>query len=376
MKDRKELEIYIHIPFCAAKCRYCDFLSFPAGEETRRDYTNALRREIRAFPSERYWVSSVFIGGGTPSILPAEQITETLEVLKERFLTARDAEITIEANPGTVDEKKLRRYRAAGVNRISFGCQSASDKELETLGRIHRFSDMKKSFLQAREAGFSNINIDLMYAIPGQGMESWEKTLRSAAEMAPEHISAYSLIIEEGTPFFSELEKLALPDEDTEYLMREKTAQILKDSGYIQYEISNYAKPGFACRHNTGYWTGKEYAGFGLGASSYLDDTRFRHTRDMKTYLAMRDEFFSDRQEQEKLDTRGKMAEFMILGLRMTRGVESEEFLRRFGVPAEEIYGGVMDRYEAAGLLKREAGRIFLTRRGISLSNIVMADML
>ena len=259
-KKRTPLELYIHIPFCVKKCQYCDFLSGPSDQETRDRYIEALLAEIRAVQNaERYEIVSVFIGGGTPSVLKAEAIASVMEAIYRKFSFSADAEVTIEANPGTVDLEKLTIYRRTGINRLSLGLQSTDPDELKMLGRIHSYEDFIQSYQQAREAGFDNINIDMMFAIPGQSGEAWRQHLHQVAELNPEHISAYSLIIEEGTPFAQR--ELDLPDEDTEYQMYEDTAAVLEEYGYQQYEISNYAKKGHACRHNIGYWKGTEYLG-------------------------------------------------------------------------------------------------------------------
>ena len=322
-----------------------------------------------------------------------------------------DAEITIEANPGTVDAGKLQMYRAAGINRISFGCQSFHDKELKLLGRIHTVQEIRESVQLAREAGFVNINLDLMSGLPGQDLNSWEDTLRQAIALGPEHISAYSLIIEEGTPFYAlygetagqtektcckeaDGEKIAsLPDEETERLMYERTGEILAEAGYSQYEISNYAKAGYACRHNLGYWTGVPYIGLGLGASGYLPRSwfdkkltgkavreknseqqwiRYRNTCDLAAYTAGTGEY----DEMQPLDSKDLQAEFMILGLRLTEGIEDAEFTRRFGRALESVYGPILDTYTKTGFLIREKGRTRFSPKGVSVSNTILAELL
>ena len=277
---KKTLELYIHVPFCVKKCDYCDFLSGPAGKERQREYFQALEREIAAVPdfSDRE-ITTVFIGGGTPSVPDPSLVGEMLDQIRNKFFVAPDAEITIEANPGTLYKEKLQIYLEHGINRLSLGLQSPQNRELKILGRIHTWEEFQESFFMARDAGFSNINIDLMSAIPEQTYADWEKNLRTVAGLSPEHISAYSLIIEEGTPFGER--KLKLPDEDTEYRMYENTAGILEEYGFHQYEISNYAKGGRECRHNKGYWQRIDYLGLGLGASSLLDHMRFSNTADI-----------------------------------------------------------------------------------------------
>lgn len=418
----RELEIYIHIPFCVKKCAYCDFLSAPAKEEQRDHYVRMLIEEIRQgrpvsaprgslLQDEEYSVTSVFIGGGTPSLLSGQQIAAILEALRARFRFAEDVEIssdsrltrteiTMECNPGTLDEqRKMKEYRACGVNRISFGLQSADNAELAELGRIHTWETFLRSYKAAREAGFSNINVDLMSALPGQTVASWEQTLQKILKLAPEHISAYSLIIEEGTPFYDKYheddERRAdgdiprfLPSEDDERRMYGLTEQMLHEAGYEHYEISNYARTGYACRHNIGYWRGTEYMGFGLGAASLLRypfqnqpvSVRCKNPVDHAEYAMLvkaRSSMETGRQnEYEILSAEDEMSEFMFLGLHMLSGVSEQEFFDRFRRPIDAVYGEVLKKLISLRLLKRENGRIFLTPRGLDVSNPVMAEFL
>lgn len=370
------LEIYVHIPFCIRKCAYCDFLSGPADEKTKKSYAEAVRKEIAAVENSGEQVVSVFFGGGTPSALPAEELTRILNQIKSRFTLCENAEISLEANPGTVTEEKLLLYRKAGFNRISFGCQSMNDIELRHLGRIHTAEEFLESYRLARKAGFSNINVDLMSGLPGQSFVDWEDNLKRVAELGPEHISAYSLILEEGTPFFENMDTLDLPDEETERLMYEKTHEILKAYAYDQYEISNYAKKGYACRHNVGYWKRAPYLGIGLGAASLVDECRYSNTSDMEQYLKNSGTPSLIHREIQKLSLQEQMEEFMILGLRMCEGISEHIFYDSFGKKVEEVYGDVIEKYCSMGLLKREDGFIACTRRGISVSNTIFADFL
>ena len=400
MIEYSGFEIYIHIPFCVRKCGYCDFLSFPAGKDVQTRYMEALKREIRLtgemLRRQAKTVSSVFFGGGTPSVPEEGQIAGIMQELHEQFSILPDAEITIEANPGTVDLSKLRSFRSAGINRISIGCQSMHDSELVRMGRIHDRAAFLESYELARKAGFDNINLDLISALPGQSLQSWRETLHAAAALEPEHISAYSLILEEGTPFFEQRDTLQLPDEDTEREMYEETAEILSQYGFQQYELSNYAKPGRVCRHNLGYWTGVPYLGMGLGAASYWPAepagadreeqektwmVRFRKTADLKSYLHLLSEddtarIPEDSASYELLGKTGCMAEFMILGLRLTDGISRKEFRCRFQNDLQDVFGGILQKYAAAGLLHNEEDRVFLTRRGRSLANVVMMEFL
>lgn len=400
MMNKKKLEIYVHIPFCAKKCAYCNFLSFPGNMRMRREYTDKLLEEIRIQSSfvREYQVDTIFLGGGTPSVLDVTDITAIMGTLKEHYDIAPDAEITIEVNPGTVKMEGLVAYREAGINRVSMGLQSADDTELRYLGRIHTYDEFLKSFQRVRMAGFTNVNVDLISAIPGQTPESWRNTLKKTAMLKPEHISAYSLIVEEGTPFYDrygghvEMESYEmspeerrrlmalpdLPDEDTEREMYYMTRNCLAEQGYERYEISNYARPGFECRHNVGYWTGTGYLGLGLGASSYLEGCRFHNTSDFQSYVSAHLDDEAEfcqalRQDMEQLSVKSKMEEFMFLGLRLTRGVSVEGFITRFGQSIRNVYGGVIDKLEREGLLEHKNGYYHLTERGLDLSNYAMS---
>ena len=377
MKNNRRipLELYVHIPFCVRKCQYCDFLSGPSDEETKDRYIEALLKEIRAAEhTEDYEIVSVFIGGGTPSALKAEAIASIMRTLQEQFFFCEDAEVTIEANPGTVDLEKLTIYRNVGINRLSLGLQSTDAEELKLLGRIHSYEEFLKSYEWAREAGFSNINIDLMFAIPGQTGEAWRQHLYQVAELNPEHISAYSLIIEEGTPFAEQ--NLYLPDEDTEYQMYEDTAEILERYGYRQYEISNYAKQGYMCRHNAGYWQRREYLGFGLGASSLYRGMRFSNTRRMQEYLKESRNPDQIRKDVTVLSRNERIEEFMFLGLRMTEGISEKKFEENFDVRLMDVYGDILQKYEETGFMEHIETKWRLTRKGIHVSNHILADFL
>ena len=379
----KDLSLYIHIPFCRRKCRYCDFLSFYAEEKTHRQYAQKLKEEIKSFPRKEDWsVKTVFFGGGTPSLPAADQIVSVMETIRREFQVAPEAEISIECNPGTVDAQKLCAYAEAGINRLSFGLQSADAQELKLLGRIHTYEMFLESYEAARSCGFQNINIDVMSALPGQTAASLWKTLKSVAALEPEHISAYSLIIEPGTPFYDVYgedvrrreageECFLLPSEEEERQMYHDTKTILEQNGYLRYEISNYAKEGYECRHNRTYWERKDYAGFGLGAAGCIDNVRSKNTEDLKAYLSREWE-----REEEKLDVRAQMEEFLFLGLRMMKGICSEEFLRQFGVSLESTYGAVLEKLIREKLIEREASVYRLSEFGIDVSNYVLAQFL
>ena len=373
------MELYLHIPFCVKKCAYCDFLSFPSGQEIQRQYAKRLMEDIDCMGKEYgdIPVDTIFIGGGTPSVPESRLIVDLMEHVNRAFQISDGAEISMEANPGTVTREKLKEYRRAGINRISFGLQSANDRELKLLGRIHTWAEFLESFALARECGFTNLNIDLMSALPGQTCESWKDTLKRVTDLEPEHISAYSLIIEEGTPFGekygSEEGRKLLPDEDSEREMYHETKRFLRECRYERYEISNYAKPGRECRHNIGYWTGVPYLGLGLGASSYMNGSRFAVSSDMQQYLEEKPGTFTD---VEKLTKKDMEEEFFYVGLRMTAGVSLSEFERRFGMSAEEVYPGLMETFVEEKAAEFRGDRFVLTDYGLDVSNYIMAQFL
>lgn len=381
--NQKELELYIHIPFCVKKCSYCDFLSVPATEQTKEAYMAALFAEIggRAKDYKERIVTSIFIGGGTPSLLSGDSIRQLMEHIREGFTLAPDAEITMEVNPGTVTAEKLTAFYAAGINRLSIGMQSAQEQELKILGRIHDFDGFCQVYREAVEAGFTNINVDVMSGLPGQTLASYKDTLEKVLQLEPmpQHISAYSLIVEEGTPFAAMADRgeLPLPEEDTERAMYEETIEVLAGYGFHRYEISNYALDGYECRHNVGYWIRRDYLGFGIGAASLIGNVRFQNGRDLNAYLAHP---LACREEQQSLTTQEQMEETMFLGLRLIRGVSYPEFARCYGQTLEEVYGEVISRNVADGLLtvrEDETGRrLMLTGRGLDVSNYVMAQFL
>ena len=383
MSAMKPIELYFHIPFCVRKCLYCDFLSFPGERRTIEAYMRALCTELeeRADEYRESLVSSVFIGGGTPSVAEPGLVEELLKRVHTLFCVEDGAEITLEMNPGTADGESMKRYRRAGINRLSMGLQSAWDRELKRLGRIHTFGEFLECYAAAFSAGFDNISLDLMFGLPGQTQEDWRGTLKRvlALRPLPAHISAYSLIVEEGTPFYAlqEQGKLSLPEEDCERQMYADTEKILGSAGFFRYEISNYAREGYECRHNCGYWQRRDYIGFGIGAASLFQNTRFRNGSDLQEYLRSPGAL---REAEEVLDKRAQMEEFMFLGLRKMRGVSGRVFRETFGEGLEAVYGDILSRNERDGLLYRreEPGDVFwaLTVRGIDVSNYVMSQFL
>lgn len=379
---KKELSIYIHIPFCVKKCAYCDFLSAPATNEVQEQYLHMLMQEIHEKATQyaqKYVIKTVFIGGGTPTSVDAELLCQVLDTVKTRFEVCADAEISMECNPGTACKEHLKKYYNAGINRLSIGLQSTQDDLLRKLGRIHTFEQFLETYQNAREVGFENINIDLMSALPGQTLADYEKTLKDVVALKPEHISAYSLMVEENTPFYDM--DLDLPDEDTERLMYELTGSYLSEQGYDRYEISNYARLGRECKHNRVYWERGEYLGLGLGAASLIKfpadapfqkEVRFKNNSNLQTYL--QGDFSYD--EELVLSRREAMEEFFFLGLRQMKGVSLVAFAEEFGEDTIEWFSKAIDQNIKDGLLICEGGRLSLTKKGIDVSNLVFARFL
>ena len=382
-EPKKPLGLYVHIPFCVRKCNYCDFLSFPADEETKKRYIQALCKEIEDYQklTKEYELSTVYFGGGTPSVLEISLLERLLSTIKCCFAMDEAAEITMEVNPGTVTMEKLQAYRAMGINRLSIGVQSAKEEELRLLGRIHTFEDAVNTVQWARVAGFENISMDLISALPGQSLETYKENVEAILSLSPEHISSYSLIIEENTPFYElyaegKERESDLPEEETDRAMYAYTNERLKAVGYERYEISNYAKPGYESRHNSSYWTGREYLGVGLGASSLLTNTRYHNETDLETYLSEIEAGADVRREPEHLTEAEQMEEFMILGLRRMCGIRRTEFQSRFGKPIETVYGSALQKLKKQDLITIEGDRIALTELGIDLSNQVFVEFL
>ena len=392
------MELYIHIPFCVKKCDYCDFLSFSADEQTQRAYVAALQKEL-VFYGAKYKgcrITTIFIGGGTPSWLREESMQAVMEAVYKNFAVDRDAEITIECNPGTVTEHKFEVYRKIGINRLSIGLQSAHNDELKILGRIHTYEQFLKTYDMARKHGFTNINIDLMSSLPGQTPEIFCDSMHRVLQLKPEHISAYSLIIEEGTPFFDEYGETdcakkkkkdaakLLPSEDEVVQMDELTWKLLGEAGYEHYEISNYALPESVCRHNLKYWHCEEYLGVGTGAASYMktnssgDYCRLKVITDTKAFseIDWNDPSSLDKcfAECDILSLQEQMEEMAFLGLRTKEGVRLSSFYERFGKSFNEVYGEVVKKYTAMGMMKADETHVALTLKGMEVANWIMAD--
>ena len=387
--ENKGVEIYVHIPFCVKKCAYCDFLSFPADEDKVHRYIRALQKEIalRGSSIDHKSITSIYFGGGTPSYIDGEYISDLLDTIYYYYDVDDDAEITIEVNPKTVDLEKLRKYRRYGVNRLSIGAQSTHDEILKKLGRIHTHKDFTDCYSWALKAGFENINVDLISGIPGQNFEMWSDSLKEIIQLGAKHVSTYGLIIEEGTSFYEiygeddrrreeGYEPEILPSEQTERILYYMSIEYLCSAGYTNYEISNFAKPGYESRHNTGYWIGREYLGMGLGSSSYLLGRRFSNCDNIEEYIAMCEKGRIKHTDEQILTIEEKMEEFMFLGLRMTKGVSRSDFKNRFGVSIESVFGDALNELRKTGLLMMIEDRIFLTSEGIDVSNYALAKFL
>lgn len=396
MKNKKRLSLYIHIPFCVQKCRYCDFYSAAASAQEKSQYTELMCREIRSWGRmlrKKYSVYTIFIGGGTPTCLSAEQLQKIGAAIRESFDCDALTEFTTEANPGTVTPEHLTAWQQMGINRVSLGLQSAQNRELQMLGRIHSYEEFLDTYQMIRQSGMDQINIDVMAAIPEQTLESYQDTLEKIVSLNPAHISSYSLIVEPGTVFgdWEENGTLKCVDEDTDRQMYEWTGKYLQQMGYHRYEISNYCRSGMECKHNCVYWTGGEYLGLGVNASSYLNGYRFRVPVSPKSYRSYVDRICqlagngsADLQnaiqrmdELEIIDQKEQMEEFMFLGLRMMAGVSEEEFFRRFGSSMMDVYGDVIKKYQKMDLIRRkDTGQVALTEKGIDVSNSILADFL
>ncbi len=360
--------IYVHIPFCVKKCKYCDFVSFPNADDMFDKYIDALLDEADEYAGAT--ADTVFIGGGTPTVLDAGQLERLIKGIRNKFRLTGSCEFTTEANPGTLTADKICALLENGVNRISVGVQSFDDGELAAIGRIHSASEAYDTVNRLAEAGFQNINADIMTALPNQTAESLRRTLKTAVFLPITHISAYSLIIEDGTPLEREYSQgmLTLPDEDTDREMYSDTIDFLAQHGFTQYEISNFAKNGFECRHNEKYWKCRKYIGLGAAAHSYIDGKRFYNTSSLREYT----EGNKRSDDVTILGEKDMISEFMIMGLRMNEGISGAEFKRRFAKDLEDVFGAELKRFTANGLMEKKNDRYALTRRGIDVSNSIL----
>ncbi|MDK0625482.1 radical SAM family heme chaperone HemW [Clostridium perfringens] len=374
-----KISLYIHIPFCAQKCLYCDFPSFARKDHLRKAYIEALNKEIISLREKHnnLEINTIFIGGGTPSVLEADELECLLKEVAKLNM-AKDIEYSMECNPGNLTEEKLEVMKKYGVNRISMGLQAKQDNLLKGLGRIHNYKTFKENFLLAKKVGFNNINVDLMFGLPNQRLNEWEETLREIISLEPAHISAYSLIIEEGTAFYNlyENDKLKLPTEEEERKMYHLAKEILEENGFNQYEISNYAKEGKECRHNLAYWNMDNWIGVGSAAASYINGKRIKNISSVEEYINSINEKGEAVEEIINNSKNDNMEEFMFMGLRKINGIDENEFKKRFSMNINDVYGEILNKYIDEGLLIRESGRIFLSEKGIEISNVIMADFL
>ncbi|WP_297713526.1 radical SAM family heme chaperone HemW [Clostridium sp.] len=372
----KEISLYIHIPFCKQRCFYCDFPTFAGKERFREEYIDALIKEIKEKCSD-YLIKTIFIGGGTPSYLEENELEKLLMAVSKLNLLDK-LEYSMECNPGTVNENKLKIMKKYGINRISFGLQSCNDNLLKKIGRIHTFEEFLENYNLARKVGFDNINVDLMYGLPNLTIQDWKNTLENICELKPEHISAYSLIIEEGTAFYKlyEKDKLELPSEDDERIMDKITKDILKANGYHQYEISNFALDGKECEHNKVYWSLDEYIGVGSASSSYMDGYRFTNTSNINDYIEKISNNVSVVIDKYENSIEDEMEEFVFMGLRMVYGIDLLNFEKKFGVDINSIYKEIIEKNIKGGLLVVKENKMFLTAKGMELSNSVMSDFI
>ncbi len=371
----KNVALYIHIPFCRQKCLYCDFPSFAGKEDCMLDYATALAKEIDSIKDKK--IKTIFIGGGTPTYLSLEG-WEIIRKSINRLEVCEDLEFTVEGNPGTFTREKLNFLKKLGVNRLSIGLQAWQDSLLKELGRIHTIEDFKQSFRLARELGFENINVDLMFGLPNQTLKQWLETLENVTELNPEHLSCYSLIVEEGTGFYKRFEQgtLMLPHEELERSMYEKTIEYLRKKGYMQYEISNFAKNNMSCKHNLVYWDLNEYIGCGAASHSYSDGFRYRNEENVEKYIEKINVQGSAIVEKNKNSFKDDMEEYMFMGLRKNLGISKSEFMQRFSKDIHSVYGEVLNKYINTGFMKESTTSIFLTYEGTQLSNVIMAEFL
>ena len=374
------LGLYIHVPFCAQKCYYCDFNSYKIKSNEKEDYLINIEREMHLYKDEfkdKYF-DTVFLGGGTPSILKSEELSRLFDKLNENFNIKKDAEITIECNPGTINKEKLKFMKKMGINRLSIGLQAVQNYHLKSIGRIHTYEEFERNYYDAIDVGFNNINIDLMYALPNQKEDEWRETLNKIISLNPSHISAYSLILEEGTKLYDMYEnnEFKLLDEDTDIKMYEYTIHTLKRHGYNQYEISNYSKEGLECRHNIIYWKCDHYLGIGPGASGFIGDTRYSNIEDICEYNKCIMQNIRPVSEEIELTKKDKIEEFIFMGLRMNEGINVDIFKERFDTDFYDIYQEVMDKLIKRELVRFDGKNISLTQKGREISNSVFIEFL
>ena len=374
----KELGIYIHIPFCTKKCKYCDFKSY-ANSNKKEKYIEAILKEIESEKTDKeYEVTTIYIGGGTPSVLEANYIGKIINKIKEKFTIQQNAEITIEINPGTVSKEKLKKYKEYGINRLSIGLQETNNELLKMLGRIHTYEEFLNAYNIAKDVGFDNINVDLMIGLPNQEIDNIKESLEKIINLKPKHVSVYSLIVEEGTVISKEIEKgeLSLPDEELERKQYWYVKNKLEQSGYNHYEISNFAQKGFESKHNMNCWEQKEYIGFGLAAHSYINKTRYSNTENLKEYIGNieTEQYINNRIINEKQDEESQQKEYMLLGLRKLEGVHIQQFKHKFNQNPLFKYKKELNKLVNDRLIVVDGDKIKLSKKGIDLANIVWEE--
>lgn len=374
------LGLYIHIPFCISKCKYCDFSSYKLDLDEKRKYLNALKQEMEFYKEEIRGkeIDTIFIGGGTPSILNQNEISFLFENIKKNFKIKDSAEITMECNPGTLTLEKLKTMKACGVNRLSIGLQAVQNNHLKYIGRIHTYEEFEKNYYQAKNVGFENINIDLMYALPNQSREDWMESLEKVVKLNPTHISAYSLILEESTELFNMYEKneFKLLDEDTDIEMYEYTINYLKSHGYNQYEISNYAKNGFECKHNILYWKCENYIGLGASASGFLNKTRYNNFCELDKYEEIIHSGKKPIEWEEQLCIEDEIEENIFLSLRMNEGIKFKDFHEKYNFNFKEEYKNEIDKLEKLKLIEIDDEVMRLSQKGREISNSVFVEFM
>lgn len=375
------LGLYIHVPFCAQKCNYCDFNSYKIKESNeKQEYLKSIEREILLYKKEfkDKEFTSIFLGGGTPSILTADELTVLMNSIYDNLKIAKDAEITIECNPGTLNKEKLKRIKELGINRLSMGLQVIQNHHLKYIGRIHTYEQFEQNYKDAKSIGIDNINVDLMYSLPNQSFDEWKETLEKIIKLQPSHISAYSLILEEGTKFYDMYlnKEFELNDEDSDIKIYEYTIDTLSKNGYYQYEISNYAKDGCECKHNIVYWKCDNYLGLGPGASGYINNYRYSNICDVNEYNKCLEENKKPIEEKNTLSKKDEIEEFIFMGLRMNEGIDLNDFYNRFNIKFQEKYKDILDKLKHLNLIIEQNNRVALTQKGREISNTVFIEFI
>ena len=374
------LGLYIHVPFCVQKCNYCDFNSFKIKGNDKKEYLNAIEKEMKLYSDEfkNKQFDSVFFGGGTPSILNIEELKRLVGSVFKNFNIKETAEVSMECNPGTINKEKLIHMKELGINRLSIGLQAIQNHHLKYIGRIHSYEEFEKNYLEAKEVGFDNINIDLMYALPNHKKEEWKESLDKIISLNPSHISAYSLILEEGTKLYEmyDNEEFSLLDEDTDIEMYNYTINKLKENGYNQYEISNYSKEYKECKHNIIYWKCDNYLGLGPGASGYIGDIRYNNISDLNEYNHKISQNIKPIEEETILSEKDKIEEFIFMGLRMNEGISLKVFKERFSISIEDIYIEPIEKLIDSKLLELDKDNLKLTQKGREISNTVFIEFI